>query len=491
MASKRLSVLEKPANLRSAAQYRRLRSGSRSLQTRKFKIQNSTQRNATQRNPAQPSTRIRGEPMKNLISRRHFIQRTALATAGVFYIARSGFAEADSPNEKLNIGVIGVANRGGDNLAGVAGQNIVALCDVDDNYLRAASQKFPEAKTCNDFRELLDQKEIDAVVISTADHTHAVATVMALRSGRHVYCEKPLTRTVSEARIVAETARETKRATQMGTQIHAGNNYRRVVELVKSGAIGPVREVHNWVGSVWSGHRRELTFPPIPAHLHYDLWLGPANPRPYSPAFIPAAWRGWWAFGGGALSDMACHHMDLPFWALDLRHPLTVEAEGPPVHPEFAPEWLIVRYEFPARENMPPVRLTWYNGDKRPPHIQEGTIPDWGGGTLFVGEKGMLLADYGRRLLLPEKDFAGFVPPEPFIPESIGHYEEWIRACKTGESTTCNFDYSGALTEAVLLGNVAYRTGEKLEWDPERLRARNSREASRFIRHRYRKGWKI
>jgi predicted dehydrogenase len=320
-----------------------------------------------------------------------------------------------------------------------------------------------------------------------------VATVAALKRNLHVYCEKPLTHTVSEARIVAETTRQFKRVTQMGTQIHAGSNYRRVVELVKSGAVGPVREVHNWVGSVWKGlpEGRPAETPPIPDYLHWNLWLGPAPHRPYHPAYVPAAWRGWWDFGGGAMADMACHHMDLPFWALDMRHPLTIEAEGPPVNPETCPAWLIVRYEFPARGALPPVKLTWYNGDKRPPYITEGKLPPWGAGTLFVGEKGMLLADYDRHVLLPEKDFAEFKPPKPFITESIGHHNEWIEACKTGGPTTCNFDYAGALTETVLLGNVAYRTGKKLDWDAKQLQARSCPEADRFIQHHYRQGWTL
>jgi predicted dehydrogenase len=424
-------------------------------------------------------------------TRRTFIRQTAVATAGAFFIGRSGLSQGASPNEKLNLGIIGVGNRGNGNLEGVASENIVALCDVDETFLAAAAEKFPKARKYSDFRKLLEQKEIDGVVISTPDHTHAPATLMALQSGRHVYCEKPLTHTISEARQVAAAARSNKRVTQMGTQIHAGANYRRVVELVQSGAIGPVQEVHNWVGSVWSGYGQEIESAPPPAHLDWDLWLGPADHAPYSPIYHPMRWRGFWRFGGGALADMACHHMDLPFWALDLRAPISVEAEGPEAHPQFAPPWLIVRYEFPARGSKPPVKLTWYNGEKRPPILAEGDFKSWGGGTLFVGRKGMLLADYGRRLLLPEKEFADFQRPEPFIPDSIGHHAEWVQACKTGAATTCNFDYSGALTEAVLLGNVAYRTGRRLDWDAKNLRARNVPDAGQFIQHQYRAGWAV
>lgn len=424
-------------------------------------------------------------------TRREFLKQTSLAAMGGFFIGRSGFA-AESPNNKLNIGVIGVANRARANIEGVKGENIVAICDIDDNYLSAAAQTFPEAKKYNDFRRLLERQDLDAVVISTADHTHAVATVGALRTGRHVYCEKPLAHTVSEARIVSETAREEKRATQMGTQIHAGDNYRRVVELIQFGAIGPVREVYNWVGSDWSGYNQPLETAPVPEHLHWDLWLGPVEHHEYSPAYHPARWRGYWDFGGGAMADMACHHMDLPFWALKLKHPTSVEAKGPDeVHPQFAPRWLTVTYQFPERGGLPPVKLTWHNGPNRPALLNEAPFKDWGGGTLFIGDDGMLLADYGKHVLLPEDKFVGLNRPAPFIPDSIGHYAEWIQACKQGTSTTCNFDYAGALTEAVLLGNVSYRSRKKLDWDARKLRAKNAPEAEEFIQHHYRKGWSI
>lgn len=428
---------------------------------------------------------------KSLLSRRSFLRGSAAAGAGVFFIGRGG--QAQPANNKLNIGVVGVANRAGENLRGVSTENIVALCDVDANFLEAAAKNYPGAGRYRDFRSMLDRSDLDAVVVSTADHTHAIATAMALRSGRHVYCEKPLTHTVSEARIVAELARERNRVTQMGTQIHAGENYRRVVELIRAGAIGPVREVHNWVGSVWSGHNQEAALAPVPPHLDWDLWLGPIMHQRYSPAYHPARWRGYWAFGGGAMADMACHHMDLPFWALDLRHPLTVEAESPEApHPEFAPRSLVVRYEFPARGDAPPVKLTWYNGDRRPEQLKDEKLKRFaGGGTLFVGEKGWLIANYDAHALLPEEKFADYKRPDQSIPRSIGHHAEWIEACKTGGPTTCNFDYSGALTEAVLLGNVSFRSGNKIVWDPKLLRAAGAPEATKYIRHRYRDGWKL
>lgn len=399
-----------------------------------------------------------------------------------------------SPNERLNIGIIGVAHQGNYNLTNVASENIVALCDVDDSYLAAAQQKFPSAKTYNDFRRLLDRDDLDAVVVATPDHTHAVAAVAALKSGRHLYCEKPLTRTISECRAVMEAASKHKRVTQIGTQIHAGTNYRRAVELVRAGVIGAVSEVHVWVDVTYGGKDRPTETPPIPAQLHYDLWLGPVPERPYSPQYLPGAWRNWWPFGGGALADFGCHYMDLPHWALGLSVPLSAEViAGPPPHVESVPPWLIVGYEYPARGSMPSVKLTWYHGGKQPePTVLEPELArKWRSGVLFVGTKGKLLADYGRHLLFPEKEFAGFVAPAPSIPDSIGHHAEWIHACKTGGTTTCGFDYSGPLTEAVLLGNVAFRTGGRIDWDSKKLRARSNTKAEQFIQHQYRKGWKL
>ena len=429
--------------------------------------------------------------MSGSLNRRQFIQHTAAAT-GAWLVGVGAQARNPSPNERLNLGMIGVANRAGDDLKEVSSENIVALCDIDDNYLAAAKQNYPQAKTYNDFRRLLDQKDIEAVVIGTPDHTHAVAAVAALKSGRHVYCEKPLARTVSETRIITETARSHKRVTQIGTQIHAGSNYRRVVELVQSGAIGEVGEVHVWVAATYGGMELPKQTPTVPRNLHYDLWLGPVEYRPYSPEYLPCKWRNWWAFGGGALADFGCHYMDLPHWALELSHPLTVEPlEGPPVHPESTPPWLMVRYQYPARDKKPPLQLTWYHGGKQPALLSTEQAAKWKSGVLFVGQKGQLLADYGRHVLLPEKDFDGFTPPAPFIKDSIGHHKEWIAACKTGGPTTCPFDYSGPLTEAALLGNVAYRAGQKLEWDWKHLKATNSPEADRYLQHHYRRGWKI
>jgi predicted dehydrogenase len=288
--------------------------------------------------------------------------------------------------------------------------------------------------------------------------------------------------------------RKMKRVTQIGTQIHAGTNYRRAVELVQSGAIGPVSEVHVWVNVTYGGKDRPKDKPAIPAGLNYELWLGPVQEVSYSPEYVPRAWRNWWVFGGGALGDFGCHYMDLPHWALGLHAPLSAQVvEGPPVHPDSVPPYLIVRYQYPERSGQPPVTLTWYHGGKQPPPdvLAPDLAKEWKSGVLFVGRKGNLLSDYGRHILVPEKNFAGFVAPTPFIRDSIGHHAEWIRACKTGEPTTCNFEYSGALTEAVLLGNLAYRVGASIDWDSAKLRARSCKDAEQYIQHHYRKGWKV
>jgi predicted dehydrogenase len=319
----------------------------------------------------------------------------------------------------------------------------------------------------HDFRKMLDDmdKQIDAIVVSTPNHIHAPASAMAMKMGKHCYCEKPLTHSVHEARTVAHIAAESKMATQMGTQIHASGNYRRVVELIRSGAIGPVRAVHiRLAGGGTAGDRPQET-PPVPPELKWDLWLGPAPARPFHPCYVPHDWHYWWDFGGGALGNMGCHYLDLAFWALDLRYPTAIEAEGPAVHPESTPRPQAIRWEFPARGESPPVALTWDHGRKRPPFWEEHGLPDWAWG-VFVGSKGMLLANYGKHALWPESQFADFKRPDPTIADSIGHHQEWIAACKTGSATTCNFDYSGAVTETILLGNVAYRCGKRIDWDP-------------------------
>jgi len=425
-------------------------------------------------------------------SRRDFLKVSSAATLGAGYWSGLAVAESKSVSQKLNLACIGTANRAAADIQGVQGENIVALVDIDKNYLDRAGQKFPAARTYADYREMLTAEagKVDAVVIGTADHHHAPAAIRALRAGMHVYCEKPLTHTVQEARIIAQTARQQGLATQLGTQIHASDNYRRVVELVQSGAIGNVTEVHVWVGKGWGGGDRPQGSQQPPATLSWDLWLGPAPKRPFWPGiYHPAQWRRWWDFGQGTLGDMACHYMDLPFWALGLRHPVRCAAEGPPVHPEACPSGLIVRYEFPECDRHAKIQFTWYDGDRIPKRVAGQRVP--GSGVMFVGSEGKLFANYTSYRLFPQQKFANFQPPPATIPPSIGHHAEWLKACKDGSPTTCNFDYSGPLTETVLLGNVAYRVGESLEWDAQNLRATNCKAADRFIRKAYRPGWEV
>ena len=449
--------------------------------------------------------------MKTFTSRRQFIRNSVFGAAGVWLAGCRTGTRRVSANEKLNLGIIGVANQGNYDMTNVAGENIVALCDVDENFLAAAKQRFPAAKTYNDFRRLLHQRDIDAVVVATPDHTHAVATAAALRSGRHVYCEKPLTRTISECRAVTELARKHRLITQIGTQIHSGENYHRVVDFIQRGEVGPVNEVHVWVNATYGGKDLPKDRPPVPASLHYDLWLGPVPDVPYHPDFVPRWWRNWWAFGGGALADFGCHYMDLPHWALGLRAPLSAEVvEGPPVHPDSTPPWLIVRYEHPAsavahavpllggvrggsKAGPPPAtfKLTWYHGGKKPALLPTEIVKKWDSGVLFMGERGMLLADYTRHAVMRDAGFKDYVAPESINSDFTKHHQEWIQAIKTGKPAGSDFAYSGPLTEAALLGNVAFRAGCKIEWDSKNLRAKNCPAADEFIQPHYRAGWKL
>jgi len=440
--------------------------------------------------------------MANNLSRRELLQKAALASGlaalGGVWTERAARASR-SPNEKLNVACIGVGGMGGADLSAVSSDpsvHIVALCDVDEARAAGAFNRFPSAKRYFDYRKMLEKEKnnIDAVTVSTPDHHHAPASVMAMKLGKHVYCQKPLTHSVYEARVMAETARKHRVVTQMGTQGHP--SYTRLVELIQTGAIGPVSEVHVMTDRpIWpQGIDRPTDTPPVPPTLHWDIWLGPAPERPYHPAYHPFAWRGWWDFGTGALGDMACHLMDGAFWALKLTHPTTIEAEGEPHHPESGPKWAIIRYEFPRRGDLPPVKLTWYDGGKMiPADLLEGVqLPKDFNGSLFIGEKGKILQPHGGEpKLLPEAAFKDFQGPEPFLPRSPGHYKEWIDACRNGGTTGSNFAYAGPFTEAVLLGNVAFRVGKKIQWDARRLKATNCPEADPYIRRQYRKGWSL
>jgi predicted dehydrogenase len=411
---------------------------------------------------------------------------------------------------KLDVVVIGCGGRGAGNLGEIAaaGENIVALCDVNQQHLASAARQHPGAKTFTDFRKLYDAfKNFDAVAVSTAEHTHAFATLPALQMKKHVYCEKPLTHNIWECRKIREAARQAGVATQMGTQIHALSNYRRVVELIQSGAIGDVTECHVWVSRAWglqsqeaakrnndivfvTERPREAQTPP--AHFDWDLFLGPALERPFHETYFPGPkWYRWWDFGSGTMSDLGSHWNDLPFWALKLEAPLTIEASGGPVHAELAPATMQATYEYGPRGSMPACKLTWYQGELRPPAWTGKKIPQWDSGALFIGEKGMLLADYDKHLLLPVDQFKDYHYKGQVIPESIGHHKEWLEACRNGTPTTCHFGYSGALTEANHLGNVAFRTGKKLVWDPVKLECPGTPGAASFIKRQYRKGWEL
>lgn len=440
------------------------------------------------------------------VTRRQF-NRSALGAA-VSSMAAPAFLRGQNLNNKLNIAVIGAGGRGAADTQAVASENIVALCDVDRNRLDGAGRNFPAAKKFTDFRRLFDQPdEFDAVVVATCEHTHAAATMLALRHGKHVYCEKPLTHDVWEARQIREAAAKTKVATQMGIQIHAGDNYRRVVELIQAGVVGPVRQAHVWVSRAWglqsreaSQRNRDIIFvtdrpkeqQQPPEHLDWDLWLGPAPYRPFNSVYVPGPrWYRWWDFGNGTMSDLGSHWNDLPFWALRLQAPLTIESGGPPPHPEIAPASMSATYEYGPRGDMPPVSLTWHQGENKPEIWKSGGIPQWGDGVLFIGDKGMLLSSYDKHVLLPETGFTDFRPPAPTLPRLAGHHQEWIEACKTGKPASANFEYSGWLTEANHLGNVAYRVGKKLQWDAQKLRATNAPEADQYLRRERRKGWEL
>jgi len=406
-------------------------------------------------------------------------------------------ADADSPAEKVNVAFVGVGGKGAGNVESIhkAGGNVVALCDIDGKHLAAAAEKHPGAKTYADFRKMLEeQKDIDAVVVSTPDHTHAVAAMMAMNLGKHVYCEKPLTHNIYEARALTLAARKHKVATQMGNQGHASEGSRRQVEWVKSGIVGPIKEVHVWTDRpVWpQGITRPADTPEVPEHISWDLWLGPAPQRPYHPAYHPFKWRGFWDFGTGALGDMACHIMDTAYWSLDLRDPTAVEAFQEGGNDESAPRWSIVRYEFPQRGERPALKLFWYEGGIRPSQKLAGKwqIPD--NGVIFVGEKGNIAAEYLKEpVFTNEKMAAEVTPPEKSIAPSIGHYHEWIEACKGGAPAGSNFDYSGPLTEMVLLGNLAMRSGKRIEYDAANMKVTNVPEANQYIRREYREGWSL
>lgn len=446
------------------------------------------------------------------ISRRGFLSTSAIAMAGVTIVPGhtvSGLGHI-APSDKLNVAAVGFGGKGASNIAAVSKtENIVALCDVDwSEPVEKVFKLHPGAKRYKDYRVMLDQqKDIDGVIISTPDHTHAVITMECMKRGRHVYCEKPLTRTVQEARALTKAAREYKVATQMGNSGQASDGPRRLKEMITDGVIGPVREVHAWAdrpnrgyfGTSWpQGINRPEDTPPVPGTLDWDLFVGPAPFRPYHPAYHPFRWRGWLDFGNGALGDMGCHIFDPIFRALNLKYPTSVQVVSTLVNQETYPLASMVKYEFPAREGMPPLTLTWYDGGLRPHRLAELEDGELMGnkdrGTIFIGDKGKIFDD----LILPGKLRESYKAPAPYIPSSPGHYAEWVNACKGGEPAGSNFDWAGPLTETVLLGAIALRkelrekfNTQILKYDSEKQIFTNSSEANQFMHYEYRKGWSL
>ncbi|MBI2435772.1 MAG: Gfo/Idh/MocA family oxidoreductase [Candidatus Hydrogenedentes bacterium] len=442
------------------------------------------------------------------LGRRGFMRAAAASAAFSVLPHRLLFGQA-KPSDLVNLAVIGAGGRGADNIQELQSKglaNIVALCDVDDARAAKTYEQFPETPKYKDFRRLLEQeKHIDAVLVATPDHMHAPAALAAMQLGKHVYCEKPLTHTVEEARLLTRAAREHKVATQMGNQGMAFEGNRLLNEWIDAGVIGTVREVHGWSDRpthygklMWAqGIERPSDRPPMPETLDWDLWLGPAPERTYHPAYVPFAWRGWWDFGSGGLGDMGIHNLAPVFSALQLGAPVSVSASSTLFNEETLPLASCVHYRFPARGERPVVEVHWYDGGMLPPRPEElepGEELDPEDGLLFIGDKGtMLVEGWGgeRPRLLPKSRMDTFTPPPQTLPRSIGHHAEWIEACKGGSPARSNFDFAGPLTEAVLLGTVAVRTRKHLEWDSEKLEVTNVPEAARYIRKQYRKGWSV
>jgi predicted dehydrogenase len=452
------------------------------------------------------------------ISRRQFLG-SAAAAAGFFIVPRNalGGRGKQPPSETLNIAGVGLGAMGSDNLTGCVDTNIVALCDVDWAMASVTFQRYPKASRYKDYRRMLDkEKSIDGVVVATPDHTHAVITAEAMKRGKHVYTQMPLTHDVWEARQLVKIARQTGVATQMGNERYSGPTIRSLCEYIWDGAIGPIREVHCWTNRPqWpQGLNRPLDKPAVPAELDWDLWLGSAQERPYNPAYHPYNWRGWRDFGTGALGAMGCHTMDGAYWALKLAEAETLRIDADSTGPtdESYPLAATVRYHFGARGEMPPVTVNWYDGGRRPPRPKE--MPDTrefigSNGTIFVGEKGKLVfgaltagtnpGQAGPRFL-PQSLGLSYRKPRQTIPRLSGkrqwfkmsrHEEDWLRACKGQRPACSRFEIAGPLTEIALLGDIAVLTGRPIEWDGKNLRITNDPEANRLIRRTYRRGWTL
>jgi len=446
------------------------------------------------------------------LSRRDFLGSVAAGAATFTFVPSGVLGQGGQtpPSEKLNIAGVGVGGMGASNMDAVSSQNVVALCDVDDEKAAKTFNKFPGAKKYRDYRKMLDEmgKQIDAVIVATPDHTHAVIAMEAIRRGKHVYVQKPMTRTVYEARMLKQAAAEHKVITQMGNQGHSGPSIRKICEWIWDGAIGPVREVHAWTNRpIWpQGIDRPKDTPAVPQNLDWDLWLGPAPTRPYNPVYHPFSWRGWWDFGSGALGDMGCHILDAPFWALKLGSPISVQASvtktnkaSSSIAKETFPLSSIVHFKFPARGDMPPVTLTWYDGGLTPPRpeeLEEGRkMGDDGSGSLFVGDKGKLIAGTyaGGPQLLPYSRMKEYKQPAETLPRvKTSHEMNWVEACKSGKPASCDFSYAGPFTEMVVLGNLAVRfPNTRLLWDGQAMQVTNLPEANAFVKQPFREGWSL
>lgn len=461
--------------------------------------------------------------MANRRTRRTFLKEAAAVGAGLYVAGGIRAADTTSANEVIRFACIGIGGKGdSDSSDAKRFGDVVAICDIDDQRLGTAKEKkFPNAQTFFDYRELFDKvgKEIDAVTVSTPDHNHAMASILAMKLGKACFCQKPLTHSVAEARMMAEVAREMKVATQMGNQGTANDSLRRAAAVIKSGALGTIKEVHVWTNRpVWPQGGPRPAAVSVPAHVHWEQWIGPAPFRDYAPGYHPFSWRGWWDFGTGALGDMACHTFNMPYMALDLKDPSSISAEHSGHNGDGYPSWSIIKFDFPATDARPAIPVTWYDGGKKPPIEILGGKPIYGGkgarkrkdkdededvaalpgsGALIVGEKDILHAqgDYcgGFNLL------SGAEPPEVEYVKSPGHFEEYANAIKGGAAAVSNFaDYAGGLTETILLGNLAVWCGKSpssdgkiVEWDAKNLKATNAPELDAIIRPPYREGWKL
>ena len=429
---------------------------------------------------------------KRTLTRRTFLAGTGAALTGLAVgpAIAQGMAPRLSPMDRLNIAGIGVGGQGHGDLNSMSQENIVALCDVDEQRAGASFNRWPDARRFSDFRRMLDEmaNEIDAVVVSTPDHTHAVAALAAMQLGKHVYVQKPLTHSIEEARALRDAAHKYGVVTQMGNQGMGGDGVREACESIWGGALGDVHTVHLWtdrpVGWWEQGIDRPEDTPSIPDYLDWDLWLGPAPERPYHPAYHPFAWRGWFDFGTGALGDIGAHQNAF-FMAMRPGSPTSVEVvrqEG--MTEETFPNSSVIRYEFPAREGMVPFTAYWYDGGEKPsledlPEGFSADVLEADGGTIFVGTEGTR----------PGQVREGYENPPEVLPRSPGHYQEFIQACKGGPMPWSNFDYAAPVTETVLLGNVALRAGEKIEWDGEKVT--NIDGANEYLHREYRDGWSL